>query len=81
MQACKLRMVLPSCKLGRPISIHRHKVDVTEHFVFPSNMPRKTCFIHEKLILFILSKRKDDLIVMQNVRFEFRQNERHYCSL
>ena len=29
--------------------------------------------------LFILSKRNDDLIVKQNVRFEFRQNQRHYC--
>ena len=31
--------------------------------------------------LFILSKRNDDLIVMLNVRFEFRQNKRHYYLL
>ena len=27
------------------------------------------------------SKQNDDLMVMQNVRFEFRQNQRHYCLL
>ena len=32
-------------------------------------------------ILFILSKRNDDLIVVQNVRFEFGQNLGHYCLL
>ena len=29
--------------------------------------------------LFILLKRDDDLIVMQNIAFEFRQVLRHYC--
>ena len=30
--------------------------------------------------LLILSKRDDDLIVIQNVQFEFRQVLRHYCT-
>ena len=33
------------------------------------------------LLCLFSQKGDDDLIVMQNVRFEFRQNERHYCSL
>ena len=38
-----------------------------------------TC--NTRLTLPILSKREDDLIVIQNVQFKYRQDLRHFCLL